>query len=245
LHHLQDHFYKNTHRNLFLTGELLRLLNLFEAQGIFAIPYKGPALAAVAYGNLALREFADLDILIRKQDVQRAKELLTSAGYRPEDRLTRAQEAALLRNTHEHAFRRDDKGLVDLHWGVVERHFSFPLDPERLWERLERVSLGGATPQPANIGRVKGVQFDAVARALKPGGRFLIFDEAYPETDEALRTMPTRFAALAQRYEVPWGNMVNTRSELHALCRERGCRSPRRPGSPVFISWWRGSSADS
>jgi cyclopropane fatty-acyl-phospholipid synthase-like methyltransferase len=68
----------------------------------------------------------------------------------------------------------------------------------------------------------KPAAFAAVARALKPGGRFLIFDEAYPETDEALRTMPTRFAALAQWYEVTWGNVVNTRSELHALCRDAG-----------------------
>jgi hypothetical protein len=29
--------------------------------------------------------------------------------------------------------------------------------------------------------------------------------EVYPETDEALGTMPTRFAALAQWYEVTWG----------------------------------------
>jgi SAM-dependent methyltransferase len=68
----------------------------------------------------------------------------------------------------------------------------------------------------------KPAAFAAVARALKPGGFFLIFDEAYPETDEALRTMPTRFAALAQWYELTWGNVVGTRSELHALCREAG-----------------------
>jgi SAM-dependent methyltransferase len=69
---------------------------------------------------------------------------------------------------------------------------------------------------------LKAGAFAAVARALKPGGHFLIFDEAYPETDEALRTMPTRFAALAQWYELTWGNVVGTRSELHALCREGG-----------------------
>jgi cyclopropane fatty-acyl-phospholipid synthase-like methyltransferase len=49
---------------------------------------------------------------------------------------------------------------------------------------------------------LKPAAFAAVARALRPGGRFLIFDEAYPETDEALRQMPTRFAALAQWYVV-------------------------------------------
>jgi SAM-dependent methyltransferase len=64
--------------------------------------------------------------------------------------------------------------------------------------------------------------FAAVARALKPGGYFLIFDETYPETDEALRTMPSRFAAMAQWYELTWGNIVGTRSELHALCRDAG-----------------------
>jgi hypothetical protein len=65
---------------------------------------------------------------------------------------------------------------------------------------------------------VKGRAFAAVARALKPGGYFLIFDEAYPETDQALQTMPTRFAALAQWYELTWGNVVDTRTALHQRC---------------------------
>jgi SAM-dependent methyltransferase len=69
---------------------------------------------------------------------------------------------------------------------------------------------------------LKPAAFAAVARALKPGGHFLIFDEAYPETDEALRRMPSRFAALAQWYELTWGNVVDTRSGLHTRCREAG-----------------------
>lgn len=66
--------------------------------------------------------------------------------------------------------------------------------------------------------------FAAVARALAPGGSFVIFDEVYPETDDAMRTMPSRFAALAQWYELTWGNRVNTRTELHALCARAGLR---------------------
>jgi SAM-dependent methyltransferase len=69
---------------------------------------------------------------------------------------------------------------------------------------------------------LKSAAFVAIARALKPGGYFLIFDEAYPETDDALQTMPTRFGALAQWYEVTWGNVVNTRSELLALFADAG-----------------------
>jgi alpha-ketoglutarate-dependent taurine dioxygenase len=69
---------------------------------------------------------------------------------------------------------------------------------------------------------LKPAAFAAVARALKRGGHFLIFDEVYPETDQTLRAMPTRFAALAQWYELTWGNVVDTRSTLHAYCRTAG-----------------------
>lgn len=70
----------------------------------------------------------------------------------------------------------------------------------------------------------KPAAFAAVARALKPGGSFVIFDETYPASDAELRAMPARFAALAQWFELTWGNRVNTRAELAELCRAAGLR---------------------
>jgi len=70
----------------------------------------------------------------------------------------------------------------------------------------------------------KEAAFAAIARALAPGGSFLIFDEAYPETDAGLRTMPSRFGALAQWFELVWGNRVNTRTELVRLAEGAGLR---------------------
>jgi hypothetical protein len=142
---LRERFHHNAQRNLFLTAKLIKLLNLLKAHELPAIPYKGLVLAASSYGNLALREFVDLDLLVHKRDVPRAKELLSAAGYQPQFRLTRAQEAAFLRYNCEHAFvHEDDRSMVDLHWAITERFFSFPLDPECLWERLHRVPLGGS-----------------------------------------------------------------------------------------------------
>jgi SAM-dependent methyltransferase len=69
---------------------------------------------------------------------------------------------------------------------------------------------------------LKASVFTAIARALVPGGAFLIFDEVYPENDADLRQMPRLFGALAQWFELIWGNRVNTRSELHRLCRDAG-----------------------
>jgi hypothetical protein len=141
--HLRDHFYDNSLRNLFLTGELLRILNVFGSHGVPAVPYKGPALAASVYGNIALRQFIDLDVMVHRHDVLEAKEVLASLGYRPQYQLTRAQEAALLASQCEYAFtHEDEESTVELRWEITE-HFSFPLDTERLWERLEQVPLGG------------------------------------------------------------------------------------------------------
>src|SRR5690242_12240903 len=65
---LASEFRRNTVRNLYLTRELVRILKAFVDEGIPVLPFKGPLLAQQAYGNLGLRVFADLDLLIRPGD---------------------------------------------------------------------------------------------------------------------------------------------------------------------------------
>lgn len=96
---LREHFYLNAARNHFLTEELVRVLRLFEEQNIPAIPYKGPALALSIYGDTALRQFSDLDLLIQRKDVVRASDVLRTHGYTSQHQLTPAQEAAFLNST--------------------------------------------------------------------------------------------------------------------------------------------------
>jgi SAM-dependent methyltransferase len=64
----------------------------------------------------------------------------------------------------------------------------------------------------------------AAARALVPGGSLVLFDEAYPDTDQAFRTMPSRFAAVAQWFELTWGNTIDTAAELRARCARANLR---------------------
>jgi hypothetical protein len=147
LDELRDYFHANSRRNLFLSGKLLEIMDALEEREILAIPYKGPILAAFAYGNLALREFGDLDLLLKDEDVLRAKNVLSSLGYWPRDRMTEAQEAAFLRYERQYEFARDDGTMVELQWKVTPRYFSFALNHEYLWEHTVPVSLGGRTVQ--------------------------------------------------------------------------------------------------
>jgi hypothetical protein len=74
---------------------------ILEGRGIPAIPYKGPVLAASLYEDLAVRPFSDLDILIKRKDVLKAMDLMTSLGYRPHYQLTHTQVAAFLKSKYE------------------------------------------------------------------------------------------------------------------------------------------------
>jgi Uncharacterised nucleotidyltransferase len=127
LEKLREHFYSNVGRNLFLTKELLKLLELFAAREIPAIPYKGPTLAVCIYGNLALREFGDLDILVHKRDYERAQQLLMSNGFR----LAKEFDS-------ESTFGNSSGNVaVDLHKRMTAREFPCPLSFEYLSRRLQ------------------------------------------------------------------------------------------------------------
>jgi len=142
LRRLRDDFRKHIARNLYLTGELERVVGLFESERVPVIPYKGPALAALAYKDLTLRRYVDLDILVRREDLARAKELLASRGFEPRPRLTPAQERVLLRSQHNLPFTRDEGRLiVELHWEFVARRYASPQD-DSVWSRLVKVKLG-------------------------------------------------------------------------------------------------------
>jgi hypothetical protein len=134
---------ENTSSNFVLTAELFRLLDLFRAKELEVIPFKGPTLAMRAYGDPGLRQFGDLDILVRERDVSRVRELLIEKGYKPHQPLTGPQECALLRFDCACDFINQHGVVVDVHWGLVDRHHGFGIDTQTFFERLEPVLVNG------------------------------------------------------------------------------------------------------
>jgi len=134
---------ENTRQSLLLTGELCKVLDLLAAHDVPAIPFKGPTLGVLAYGDVGLRQFSDLDILVRKQDVLNVKDLLLAEGFKPTQRLTNSQEAALLRFDCAYNFTSKKNAVFDVHWDFAAPHFSFPVDVSRSWSCLQTVTIGG------------------------------------------------------------------------------------------------------
>ncbi|HEY2963283.1 MAG TPA: nucleotidyltransferase family protein [Pyrinomonadaceae bacterium] len=142
---LKRQYHENFARNTILADELCRIIELFAKERIAAIPYKGPALALFAYGNLALRRFVDLDVIVRKSDVLRARELLLAEGYAPTKSLTTAQQELLLRTQHNLQFARDhNRLLLELHWEIAPHLFASSVQENELWRNLETITINGA-----------------------------------------------------------------------------------------------------
>ncbi len=144
LQRLNDFTRANAVRSLVLTAELIAIMNLFRSEGIQAIPYKGPVLAAQAYGDLTLREFEDLDIILRQRDMRKANDVMVASGYRAKFPWILSPDAAALLVPVEYNYRDESRRMiVELHTERTSRHFPAPPDLDDLAARLVTVSLSG------------------------------------------------------------------------------------------------------
>jgi Uncharacterised nucleotidyltransferase len=132
----------NTIRCLFLSAELIKILELFHSHGIDGIPYKGPVLAVQAYGDVTLREFEDLDIVLRQSDLPKAHELMLGLGYRAKFDWILSPDAAASTVPGEYNYRDEERRvMVELHTEVTLRHFPKRPDLNELSQRLVPVNL--------------------------------------------------------------------------------------------------------
>ena len=141
-------------RNLMLATELLSLLDLLNANGIDVMPHKGPALACQVYGELRLRSFTDLDILVRQIDIPKVRNLLAKNGYEPQLKMTAGKERAILRSECDEVFTGTNGRLVEVHWAITPPYFSFHLDTEDLFSRATKIELLGKSvlaPSPEDL----------------------------------------------------------------------------------------------
>ena len=135
----------NVQKNLFLAGELLRLVKSFRHNGVAVAAFKGPVLATSIYGDLSLREFCDLDVIVQEVDVGRAEEIVTASGYQAEfpDRDFRS---VFLSYHGQYAFRHIETGhWLDLHWRLAGKATAFPLQAAEVWPKLKEVTIAGRT----------------------------------------------------------------------------------------------------
>ena len=152
---LLESYQNNLHKSLFLSRELIRILEKLSLSGIGAMPYKGLVLAENVYGDIALRQSGDIDLLIRGGDFSRVRDAVGELGYAPHFTLSNAEEHAYLKSGYECSFDGTaGRNLLEVQWAIQPRFYAVDIDMKALFERSVAATVAGydvKTPCPEDL----------------------------------------------------------------------------------------------
>ena len=129
-------------RNMRMTAELIRIMNLLKENGIDALAFKGPTLAQLAYGNIALRQYVDLDILVKKEDIYNVDALLKNKGYQRVLKLTSSQEKTWFKYAHDILLFSPSNGVhFEIHWSLLDQDYPVHINLDTIWKNSRIISV--------------------------------------------------------------------------------------------------------
>lgn len=135
----------DVHHNLLLAVRLGELVSAFRGAGIAFVSYKGPVLAQQLYGSLALRPYSDLDLMVRKGDLETIDSLMKEMGF-AEVYLEKAIDGPHLH--HRQYFRESERLMVEIHWAPAQTYWPIQMDMVAAIAKAETVMVAGQ-PTPS------------------------------------------------------------------------------------------------
>ena len=134
----------NSARSLRHAAHLVRIIDRLGAADIPVMPIKGPVWAQVLYGDLTARQFSDLDILVRFEDLARAEGILAELGYQPAHVADAAESRPPLATRQDVLFHHPESGVfLELHWRLARRRDNLRLSTEELFSQARPIDFLG------------------------------------------------------------------------------------------------------
>jgi hypothetical protein len=133
--------------NRLLAQELVVLCEAFAAHGVPVLPIKGATLASSVYGDLTLRDFCDMDLLVPKGSIAEAHAILLALGYERKAPSTEPGETDHEERPYYVFIKKRTLFRVDLQWVMAGEHFMFQLDRPEFWQRRVPIALLNKTLQ--------------------------------------------------------------------------------------------------
>lgn len=138
---LDDAARAQTRFTLSMTAELFRILDLFRAAGVEVLLTKGPVLSQRCYGDPGLRQYTDLDLIVRHRAIAKAAESMAALGY---DSKIPLQAVQADKSPGEYVFtKRGTNLLAEFHTERTFRYHPRPLSVDKLFQRSALVHFDG------------------------------------------------------------------------------------------------------
>ena len=133
---------QTTMRNLRLLAECGQTARALAAENVPVIVLKGGYLSGAVYREVGLREMADLDMLVRKEHLPRAVDVLRARGYKPIQPFQIDDDPAA---QHLTPLVRDGVARIEIHWNITPPLDPNAINPEELWHRAVPWSSGNTS----------------------------------------------------------------------------------------------------
>ncbi|MDR2840175.1 MAG: nucleotidyltransferase family protein [Paludibacter sp.] len=137
---LMQTYYKVMKNNILLYDAFSQLLAQCAEQKIKIIALKGIYLAQTLYGDIALRQMSDIDILVNQSDGQKVLEILNSLGYKS----AAGHLSDFIDDTsglvHYDPMVRDNI-IVELHINLHYKNRNYSMDTKQVIENSEEVNI--------------------------------------------------------------------------------------------------------
>lgn len=141
---LKKMYYSNLARNILLYDELSKILTAFKKAGIDTIVLKGAFLAEEIYKNIGLRQMSDIDLLIKKENLQKAKIEFTKLMYFTHAYPTSTHEKFPTVWSNELPFvHQYHQILIEIHWDIQPPQSPYKLDITTLWKNAKPIKIAG------------------------------------------------------------------------------------------------------
>lgn len=139
---LEKEYKKSAALSLIYEHEIERIFNQFNSCGIKAILLRGLYLGYKIYKDPALRPFSDIDILIEKYNIEKAKNALKNLGYYYSPFLF-PEESFLDIHLHLVYFHPKHKIPCEIHWAIDHPFSQYDIKMEEVFETAIPIKLGG------------------------------------------------------------------------------------------------------
>ncbi|MDN4861154.1 nucleotidyltransferase domain-containing protein [Priestia aryabhattai] len=137
---LQEKYKENTFQMLKLTKEMGDIAKNFQEDSIPLLFLKGPIIALELYGDISLRTSRDLDVLIPKEKVREAENILIKLGYERSEPLTPLWK---IRKHHLTYIHPKKMSVVEVHWSLHPQSINEPKFYE-LWKRRREKNIANS-----------------------------------------------------------------------------------------------------
>lgn len=126
---------------LSMTADLFQVLREFSQGGIESILVKGPVISLLAYGDAAIRNYVDLDLLVRHSDIAAAAQCMEKLGFESDVPLSTIQSDKI---PGEYLFKwPGTRKIIELHTERTFRYYPLPMRVEDLFARCRQLALDG------------------------------------------------------------------------------------------------------